>query len=158
VLAVSLAEQLEPVAASKEIELKTAAEPDIHVCGDASWLERVVLNLLDNAIKFTPKGGHIQISVASENGYAALRVEDTGMGILPRLSAHFLTDSIGRNLLARSAYQASASVWRSHVGSWKSIAGASPSKASSSRGPVSRCSAFISNGFPRTSLQLTDLK
>jgi heavy metal sensor kinase len=88
VLAVSLAEQLEPVAASKEIELKTAAEPDIHVCGDASWLERVVLNLLDNAIKFTPKGGHIQISVASENGYAALRVEDTGMGILPEAVPH----------------------------------------------------------------------
>ncbi len=55
VLATSLAEQLEPVAASKDIELKTVAVPHIHVCGDSSWLERVVLNLLDNSIKFTPE-------------------------------------------------------------------------------------------------------
>jgi heavy metal sensor kinase len=88
VLAASLADQLEPVAAAKEIGLKTVAEPNIQVCGDASWLERVVLNLLDNALKFTPKGGHIQMSVASENRYAALRVEDTGMGILPEAVPH----------------------------------------------------------------------
>lgn len=87
-LAASLAEQLEPVAASKDIELKTVAESEVHVCGDASWLERVVLNLLDNAIKFTPKGGSIQVSVASENGNAALRVEDKGMGIPPEALAH----------------------------------------------------------------------
>jgi heavy metal sensor kinase len=81
VLAASLTEQLEPVAASKDIELKTAVEPNICVCGDASWLERVVLNLLDNSIKFTPNGGQIRVSVASENGHAILRVEDKGMGI-----------------------------------------------------------------------------
>jgi heavy metal sensor kinase len=88
VLAASLAEQLEPVAAAKDIELDAAAAPDIHVCGDARWLERVVLNLLDNAIKFTPSGGHIRLSVASENGYAALRVADTGMGIPPEDIPH----------------------------------------------------------------------
>src|SRR5208282_4264598 len=46
-----------------------------------AWLERVILNLLDNAIKFTPNGGHIQVSVASEGGRAKLRVADEGIGI-----------------------------------------------------------------------------
>ncbi len=53
-----------------------------------SWLERVVLNLLDNAIKFTPNGGHIQLTVASENGSALLRVEDKGIGIPPEAVPH----------------------------------------------------------------------
>ena len=88
VLATSLAEQLEPVAAAKDIELKTVAAPHIHVCGDASWLERVVLNLLDNSIKFTPNGGQIKVTVASENGHAVLRVEDKGMGISPEALPH----------------------------------------------------------------------
>jgi heavy metal sensor kinase len=87
-LATSLAEQLEPVAASKDIEIKTDAVPNIYVCGDASWLERVVLNLLDNSIKFTPNGGQIQLRVASENDQAVLRVEDKGMGISPEALPH----------------------------------------------------------------------
>ncbi len=87
-LAVSLAEQLEPVAASQGIELQTSTESNVNVCGDASWLERVVLNLLDNAIKFSPRGGRIQLSVAAENGFAALRVEDKGMGIPPEALPH----------------------------------------------------------------------
>src|SRR5205085_1019348 len=81
VLAASLAEQLEPVAASKEIELKTDIGAHVHVRGDASWLERVVLNLLDNAIKFTPQHGRVLLSVAAKDGQAELRVEDKGMGI-----------------------------------------------------------------------------
>jgi len=80
-LVVSLAEQLEPVAAARDIRLETAAAPDVYARGDAAWLERVILNLLDNAIKFTPNGGHIQVSVASEGGRAKLRVADEGIGI-----------------------------------------------------------------------------
>jgi heavy metal sensor kinase len=80
-LAVSLAEQLEPVAAAKNLRLETAAEPSVHARGDAFWLERVILNLLDNAIKFTPNGGRIRLSVAAENGCAKLQVTDEGIGI-----------------------------------------------------------------------------
>ncbi len=80
-LAVSLAEQLEPVASAKNIRLETAAAPDVHARGDAAWLERVILNLLDNAIKFSPSGGHIQVSVISEGDRAKLRVADEGIGI-----------------------------------------------------------------------------
>jgi heavy metal sensor kinase len=84
----SLVEQLEPVAAAKKITLVTDAQPDISVRGDASWIERVILNLLDNAIKFTPDGGQVRVSVAAENEEAALRVEDTGIGIPPEAQPH----------------------------------------------------------------------
>jgi heavy metal sensor kinase len=87
-LAVALAEQLEPVAASRGIQMETVAEPDVHVRGDGSWLERVILNLLDNAIKFTPDGGKIRVGVAAENGSAKLRVEDQGIGIPPEALPH----------------------------------------------------------------------
>jgi signal transduction histidine kinase len=87
-LAASLTEQLEPVAASKEIALKTKIEPNVHVRGDASWLERVVLNLLDNAIKFTPQRGQVLLTVASKDGQAELRVRDWGMGIPPEALPH----------------------------------------------------------------------
>jgi heavy metal sensor kinase len=87
-LVLTLAEQLEPVAASRNIQLATAAEPNVHARGDEPWLERVILNLLDNAIKFTPKGGHIQVGVASENGHAKLCVVDKGIGIPPEAIPH----------------------------------------------------------------------
>jgi heavy metal sensor kinase len=84
----SLVEQLEPVATAKKITLVTNAQPNVSVRGDTSWIERVILNLLDNAIKFTPDGGQVRISVAAENGEAALRVEDTGIGIPPEALPH----------------------------------------------------------------------
>ena len=62
----------------------------ISLTGESSWvkadpirLEQVVRNLLDNAVKYTPPGGRIDISVASEAGAAILRVRDTGVGIHP---------------------------------------------------------------------------
>jgi heavy metal sensor kinase len=84
----SLVDQLEPVATAKKITLETNTQPNINVRGDASWIERVILNLLDNSIKFTPNGGHVRVSVRSENGEAALRVEDTGIGIQPESLPH----------------------------------------------------------------------
>ena len=80
-LAVSLAEQMEPIAAAKNIRLEAQINSGVIVRGDSNWLERVILNLLDNAIKFTGEGGTACLRLASENGHAALRVEDTGVGI-----------------------------------------------------------------------------
>jgi two-component system, OmpR family, sensor kinase len=84
----SLVDQLEPVAAAKKITLETNTQPEAKVRGDASWIERVILNLLDNAIKFTPDGGQVRVSVESENGEAVLRVRDTGIGIPPEALPH----------------------------------------------------------------------
>jgi heavy metal sensor kinase len=85
-LARALVDQLEPVAQAKGVGLRS--EPvgaRVVVDADPNWLERLVLNLVDNAIKFTPAGGDITVSVLREEGSARLAVQDTGIGISPEL-------------------------------------------------------------------------
>ena len=77
----SLAEAMELVAASKNLALQVEARQPVIVAGDARWLERLVLNLLDNAIKFTPAGGKVDLEAREENGQARLTIRDTGVGI-----------------------------------------------------------------------------
>jgi heavy metal sensor kinase len=84
----SLVDQLEPVSAAKKINLKTTSQAHVHVHGDASWIERVILNLLDNAIKFTPEGGTVSIRVKAIGKEAELCVEDTGIGISEQALPH----------------------------------------------------------------------
>jgi heavy metal sensor kinase len=87
-LAGPLVEQIEPVARAKGIALRFACIDPAAVHGDADWLKRAVLNLLDNAIKFTPAGGRIVVSVSVRNGEARLTVEDTGIGVDPAAVPH----------------------------------------------------------------------
>ncbi|MEP6767317.1 MAG: ATP-binding protein [Acidobacteriota bacterium] len=53
------------------------------VCADPDRLQQILLNLLTNAIKFTPRGGRIRIDVEAEEGTVLVRVQDTGRGISP---------------------------------------------------------------------------
>jgi signal transduction histidine kinase len=59
------------------------------VMADATRLEQVAANLIDNAVKYTPPGGHVEVEVTQEDGRAWLRVRDNGTGIradeLPRI-------------------------------------------------------------------------
>ncbi|HSA55577.1 MAG TPA: PAS domain S-box protein [Gemmatimonadaceae bacterium] len=68
--------------------LELAAEP-IFVDGDRTRLAQVCANLLNNAAKFTDRGGRIHLSISREEGEAVIRVRDTGIGIddtvLPRI-------------------------------------------------------------------------
>jgi two-component system OmpR family sensor kinase len=80
-LAASLTDQMEPIAAAKNVHLETQLAPNVIVRGDSNWLERVILNLLDNAIKFTAEDGTVRLRLASDGAQAVLRVEDTGVGI-----------------------------------------------------------------------------
>jgi signal transduction histidine kinase len=57
------------------------ADKPLVVNGIAEQLQRAVQNLLDNAIKFTPEGGMVEISVQSEGDWACVAVRDTGIGI-----------------------------------------------------------------------------
>ena len=86
-------EQIEPVAAARGITLTCSILPAISVEGDAGWLARLLLILLDNAIKFTPEGGRISVVLASENGMARVSIADSGIGIaaaaMPRLFERF---------------------------------------------------------------------
>jgi signal transduction histidine kinase len=58
------------------------------VTGDAEWLERLLLNLIDNAIKFTPPYGCIRVRVSSDRIAARLEVRDTGVGSSPDALPH----------------------------------------------------------------------
>ena len=49
--------------------------------GDATRLEQVLSNLLNNAAKYTEKGGHITLTTAAENGMAVIGISDDGVGI-----------------------------------------------------------------------------
>src|SRR5256885_1235400 len=84
----SLAEQLEPVAASKDVSISCKCDSDVILRGDAAWVERIILNLVDNAIKFTPPGGHVQIKVSRVDGDAILDIADDGIGIAPEAVPH----------------------------------------------------------------------
>jgi heavy metal sensor kinase len=76
-----LAGDLQTLARAKGIRLDCNLEPGILVMGDAGWLERMALNLMDNAIKFTPSEGQVSIRIRREHDFAALEVSDTGRGI-----------------------------------------------------------------------------
>jgi signal transduction histidine kinase len=68
--------------------------------GDRGWMERLLLNLVDNAIKFTGPGGAINVSVTREGGMATLVVHDSGIGIeadaLPRVFDRFYRTDASR--------------------------------------------------------------
>jgi len=67
-------------AEDKHIHVRTALDPVV-VHGDEALLRRMFLNLLGNALTYTPDGGSVDVSLARENGHARLRVADTGPGI-----------------------------------------------------------------------------
>ncbi len=87
-LAASLVEQLEPVAQARTIDLRCERNGTVMVNGDAGWLQRLLLNLLDNAIKFTREGGHVVLRVSREAGRARIDVRDTGIGMAPDVTPH----------------------------------------------------------------------
>ncbi len=80
-LAESTAEQMSLLAQDKGIAIVCDAKQPILVEGDRARLKQVVVNLLDNAIKYTRADGKIQLRVHGVNGDAVLEVEDNGIGI-----------------------------------------------------------------------------
>ncbi|MBI5064482.1 MAG: HAMP domain-containing protein [Desulfatitalea sp.] len=73
----------QPLAEDKGIVLQVEAQSACPVHGNASMLQRLLANLIDNAIKYTPPGGRVRVGVAWDAGIALLTVEDTGAGIAP---------------------------------------------------------------------------
>ena len=80
-LAASTAEQMLLLAEEKSIAVRCDAQAGVVVDGDPSRLKQVVVNLLDNAIRYTAEGGNISLSAARQNGWATLVVADNGAGI-----------------------------------------------------------------------------
>jgi heavy metal sensor kinase len=71
------------VADAKGAALLADAPGDIVVTADRTRLEQVAANLIDNALKYTPAGGRVDVEVGREGDVALLRVRDTGTGIPP---------------------------------------------------------------------------
>jgi heavy metal sensor kinase len=70
------------LASRKGVRLETENDQQsIVLLGDGELLKRMILNLLDNAVKYTPKDGEINISLFRQNGNAEIVVRDTGIGI-----------------------------------------------------------------------------
>jgi PAS domain S-box-containing protein len=83
-----------PAAEAKKIGLAFTFDTELApVFGDLVRLQQVFTNLLSNALKFTPEGGHITISLATNEGQASVAVKDNGQGIspetLPRIFRQF---------------------------------------------------------------------
>ncbi len=74
-------ELYEPIAEDKRVTLRVDANDDVVVHGDRDLLFEAVANLVDNAVKFTPAGGRVELGLVHREREAAIQVKDTGPGI-----------------------------------------------------------------------------
>jgi heavy metal sensor kinase len=78
-----LVEQMRLLVLDRNLKIEVRSAADLWVDADKLWLRRAVLNVLDNAIKYSRDGGMIEVSAVRENSSARLAVRDHGIGILP---------------------------------------------------------------------------
>ena len=104
----------------KSITLVCDAADDVYVTGDEMRLKQVIVNLVDNAIKYTPDGGKIVARLKAEGERAVLSISDTGIGI-PAASLPLVFDRFYRTDQARSRTSGGTGLGLSIV---KSICGA----------------------------------
>ncbi|WP_367374265.1 sensor histidine kinase [Pseudomonas lini] len=79
-------QKFELSAEARQIELKASFAPNVAVaCADLGLIERVLTNLFDNALRHTPQGGEIELSLRPQGAFIEVTVSDTGPGIAPEL-------------------------------------------------------------------------
>lgn len=83
-----VAEQILPFAEAKGLRLVEKMPPGLYVSADPDYLIRLFLNLLDNAVKYTPPGGQVTIQAGKEGATARVVISDTGAGIPPEHLPH----------------------------------------------------------------------
>jgi two-component system OmpR family sensor kinase len=86
-LAGEVLHQTRSLVVPKQIALTSSIEPDLPFRGDEALLRRLLLNLLENAIKYTPEGGSIHFRCAREGNQYVVSITDSGAGIPPELHA-----------------------------------------------------------------------
>lgn len=82
-LAEDVSEQLEVLAEERQQSLAVEADASVPVDGDRLALRQALMNLVDNAIKYSPEGTHVAVRVRSEASEAIVEVQDQGPGIAP---------------------------------------------------------------------------
>jgi PAS domain S-box-containing protein len=80
---------------------------EVAVTGNRELLERMLVNLVGNAVKFTPDGGEVALRLVADHGDAVLTVSDTGIGIPEEEQQHLFTRFFRSSLAQRSAIQGS---------------------------------------------------
>ncbi len=100
-LAATTAEQMSLLATDKDVSIACDSPGEVMVEGDRARLKQVIVNLLDNAIKYTAAGGRVRLSVRRDHGFAVLEVADDGMGIpaeaLPHVFKRFFRVDTSRS-------------------------------------------------------------
>ncbi|HWW84879.1 MAG TPA: ATP-binding protein, partial [Vicinamibacterales bacterium] len=82
-------ETVQPAADAKGVRVQSVIDPRAGpVSGDPERLQQIVWNLVSNAVKFTPKGGYVQVRVERVNSHVEIVVSDTGAGIAPEFLPH----------------------------------------------------------------------
>jgi heavy metal sensor kinase len=79
---------MQALAAAREIRLECRCAEDVSFHGDEELLRRLVINLLDNAVRYTPKGGRVTAVLEAQGPEVRVRVADTGMGIAAEAVPH----------------------------------------------------------------------
>jgi signal transduction histidine kinase len=82
-LTADVIQRLKTLAETKGVNLKLESSAKVLILADNQLLEQVILILLDNAVKYTPRGGTVTASVGMINNQPFLKVQDTGIGIAP---------------------------------------------------------------------------
>ena len=86
----------EPIAEDKGVALRVESKDEATVSGDRDLLFEAVANLVDNAVKFTPEGGHVELALHHNNGQVEIQVKDTGPGI-PEIEREAVTKRFYRS-------------------------------------------------------------
>ena len=77
-------ETLRPAAVAKEIEFESQIDKVDPILGDPGRLQQIVWNLMSNAVKFTPPGGHVRVALTQMGSLVQFSVTDSGVGIEPK--------------------------------------------------------------------------
>ena len=84
----NVVEQMRPIASEHHITLSTDMDTNVDdIVGDSVRLQQIISNLINNAIKYTPPDGQINVTLKRDNGNALIAIKDTGVGIAPEMVA-----------------------------------------------------------------------
>jgi heavy metal sensor kinase len=83
-----VSEEYQQKAREKDINMNIHIDPDLQVQAHGAYMEEVLNNLLENALKYTPKGGAIDLQLQRSSGKAVLHLSDTGIGFDQETKKH----------------------------------------------------------------------
>jgi heavy metal sensor kinase len=76
------------LAAARRVTIECPAHDDVALRGDEELVRRMVMNLIDNAIRYSPEGGQVTVALEARGSEVAIRIADTGAGIAPEAVPH----------------------------------------------------------------------